>query len=341
MTALGLDQRTEQAYRVALSEPSWTTDALVGSVAQQLGLTSPEARQVVDGLVRRALLRPSDEDRDARLRVVAPSVALESALSQARRLVLDQQQTVDRAAQLLLDLQDRYTSARDAYLDHTVERLTGIDAVRSRLEHLAQNAQQEVLSFLRGTQSPESMRASAPLDEAALARGVALRGIHQHSAVNDPTTMAYLRWLDDLGAEVRTVATLPLQMIIFDREIAVLPLDVEQSGAGAQLVRGSGMVTALLALFESIWASARPVGEPRRGASVELSDTEGEILRILATGATDEVVARQLGVSVRTVRRLTAALMTRYEAQSRFELGVKLGQMGWAPGGLSRRAGIG
>jgi DNA-binding NarL/FixJ family response regulator len=129
-------------------------------------------------------------------------------------------------------------------------------------------------------------------------------------------------------------------MIIFDREIAVLPLDVEQSGAGAQLVRGSGMVTALLALFESIWASARPVGEPRRAAPVELSDTEGEILRILATGATDEVVARQLGVSVRTVRRLTAALMTRYEAQSRFELGVKLGQMGWGHGaGPARRTG--
>ena len=336
MDELGLTGPAEAAYRQALTELTWTTQDLVDHIVAATGSDPCAAHAAVRELVDLHLLRPSDEDRDARLRVVAPVVGLEDRLADARRTALEQQHRLDRAGQLLRELQERYATARELHLEQSIERLTGIDAIRSRLEQLARDARQEVLSFLRGPQTPESMQASRPLDEAALARGVVLRGIHQHSAVNDPTTMAYLRWLTGLGAEVRTVATLPLQMIIADREIAVLPLDVERQSAGAQVVRGSGTVTALLALFESVWAGARPLGERRTGQVVELSDTEQEILRILSGGATDEVVGRQLGVSVRTVRRLTSGLMARYDAQSRFELGVKLGQIGWTPTGTPR-----
>ncbi|WP_247597705.1 LuxR C-terminal-related transcriptional regulator [Streptomyces sp. RKND-216] len=53
------------------------------------------------------------------------------------------------------------------------------------------------------------------------------------------------------------------------------------------------------------------------------------MLDLLTEGMTDEAVARQLGVSVRTTRRITAELMQRLGARSRFEAGVLAAGRGW------------
>jgi DNA-binding NarL/FixJ family response regulator len=43
-------------------------------------------------------------------------------------------------------------------------------------------------------------------------------------------------------------------------------------------------------------------------------------------------VARKLGISVRTSRRITAELMTQLGARSRFQAGVIAGEQGWLQG---------
>lgn len=53
-----------------------------------------------------------------------------------------------------------------------------------------------------------------------------------------------------------------------------------------------------------------------------LSDREWAVLRLLAQGYTDESVARTLGVSLRTARRVAAELMVRLGARSRFQAGL-------------------
>lgn len=55
------------------------------------------------------------------------------------------------------------------------------------------------------------------------------------------------------------------------------------------------------------------------------------MLRLLAAGLTDEAVARRLDVSVRTLRRVTADLMERLEARSRFQAGYLAATRGWLP----------
>ena len=59
------------------------------------------------------------------------------------------------------------------------------------------------------------------------------------------------------------------------------------------------------------------------------SDTVREMLEILQLGVTDDVAAKRLGVSVRTVRRRVAAVMELLGASSRFEAGVRAAQAGW------------
>jgi DNA-binding NarL/FixJ family response regulator len=60
----------------------------------------------------------------------------------------------------------------------------------------------------------------------------------------------------------------------------------------------------------------------------DLTPRQAEIVRLLARGALDESIARQLQVSVRTVRAEVAAILSELGAASRFEAGVRYGA--WA-----------
>jgi DNA-binding NarL/FixJ family response regulator len=48
------------------------------------------------------------------------------------------------------------------------------------------------------------------------------------------------------------------------------------------------------------------------------------IIRLMASGLSDDQIARKLGVHRRTVQRAIAKLMERLNASSRFEAGLKL-----------------
>ncbi|MFJ3231488.1 helix-turn-helix transcriptional regulator [Streptomyces sp. NPDC086787] len=87
---------------------------------------------------------------------------------------------------------------------------------------------------------------------------------------------------------------------------------------------------------------ARRQGGARCGTSgPALTGREREVLELLAAGHLDESIARQLNISVRTCRRVIAALMDRLEARSRFQAGVIAVARGWmdapSPGGPVRR----
>jgi DNA-binding NarL/FixJ family response regulator len=89
------------------------------------------------------------------------------------------------------------------------------------------------------------------------------------------------------------------------------------------------MIAAIRALFDQFWREGVPWGQqPRRGQH-GLTAVEHELLWLLAQGMTDEVAARRLGLSLRTVRRMASELMTRLNAHSRFEAGVRAVHRGW------------
>lgn len=65
--------------------------------------------------------------------------------------------------------------------------------------------------------------------------------------------------------------------------------------------------------------SAPPFGSP----------CDIQILRLLAAGATDESIARHLGISGRTVQRRVRALMDDLGVQTRFQAGVQSALRHW------------
>ncbi|WP_344634454.1 helix-turn-helix domain-containing protein [Kitasatospora cystarginea] len=298
-------------------------------------MTQNQLATALEQLVRIRLLRPA-RDRPAGVRPLPPEAAVGSLLL-AREAELATQQhrlALERAAAAKLIAEYAILSPR---VDQpAVEQLSGLDQVRDFLSDLSRDAQEEVLTFApQGAHLPESIAAARPLDEQLRDRGVKVRTIYLDSARNNPATSDYLTWLTEIGNDVRTVAALPVRMVIFDRRVALVPTESADSSRGAVVLRAEGALAALHALFEAFWSTAtefarRPV-QDHRG----LTPQESAALRLLGEGMTDDAIAKRLGVSPRTARRIAADLMLGLEATSRFQAGLHAAHRGWLPGPTS------
>ncbi|SDH92724.1 regulatory protein, luxR family [Actinokineospora alba] len=323
---LGLDPAAETIYRALLTDPH---DG-VPQLSRRLNLSETAVREALDRLADLQLLRAS-RDAPGTLRPVSPELGLELIVRQQELDLQRRQRELELSRAAAAAAIAEYGELRPNSPTETSERLVGMDAIEAKLEVLAAELTTECLSVMPGgAQSAASLDASRPLDESAIGRGVALLTLYQDSARNDPATHAYARWLTELGGLVRTCPTLPPRMVVFDRTVALVPIDPANSRLGALCTREPGIVSSLVALFERTWSDAIPLGIDRASdVDTGLNAMEKEVLSLLATGLTDEVAGRRLGVSSRSVRRQMAALMDRLGASSRFEAGLKAAQRGW------------
>lgn len=209
-----------------------------------------------------------------------------------------------------------------------VRRVDDRDEIVGILTDLAANARHEVCSALPGgPYGLEYLRSSWTTDVATLHRGVALSALYQGNAVRSPDVLRYLTDFARAGAQVRVSGRLAHRTIIVDREVAVVGVDEDSLSVPFLVVREPAMVRSFHAQFAAQWRVSPSVGLGPEDALA--TETVRETLEILQLGVTDEVAARRLGVSVRTVRRRVAAVMELLGAGSRFEAGVRAAQAGW------------
>jgi DNA-binding CsgD family transcriptional regulator len=178
------------------------------------------------------------------------------------------------------------------------------------------------------------------IDHDNLRRGVRYRILLPEQLRANPVLALRMGRLAPPGAEIRTVPTVPTDATVVDGALAMLPGEGRAAGlavahaAGLAMVRMPSVVGTVVALFEQLWASAAPLTRSDLADGAGLSAREHELLALLSAGCTDESAAARLGISVRTVRRMMAAIMTRLGARSRFQAGLKA-----ADRGLLARAG--
>lgn len=115
------------------------------------------------------------------------------------------------------------------------------------------------------------------------------------------------------------------------------PLDPELA-AGSLLIRTSALLDALYMFFEMVWDRATPLllDGSRPGAGPEADGTADDLTPLLAAGLTDEAIARQLGISRRTLQRRIQALMDTLNVRSRYQAGYVSGRTSTARPGPSR-----
>lgn len=101
------------------------------------------------------------------------------------------------------------------------------------------------------------------------------------------------------------------------------------------MVHPSGLLTALVHLFEREWAQGRPMFTTGAGVREEPAvdqqptDEELEVLALLLAGISDRRAASELGLSIRTVERRVRRLMDLSGVESRLQLGWHAARVGW------------
>lgn len=126
--------------------------------------------------------------------------------------------------------------------------------------------------------------------------------------------------------EIRSLSTRAPSFIMADRDVALAHEVWEPLGESGLLVRVPSLLKIIDLLFGQLWEQTNHA--PGFDARATLTDHELNILRMLKEGATDESVARRIGVSQRTIRRKMSDIMRRLGAHSRFEAGTIAAKQG-------------
>jgi DNA-binding CsgD family transcriptional regulator len=155
-----------------------------------------------------------------------------------------------------------------------------------------------------------------------------MRGLYPSEVLGDSERLAYVRHWADAGETVRLTQRALPSVAVFGDEVALVNTRWAGDPSGTVLVRAPALVALVRALFDEYWARAAPLpGREDNGDSDELGDVR-VVLELLQLGMKDETIARQLGVSLRTVRRRIAALMDDLGVATRFQAGLEAARRG-------------
>jgi DNA-binding NarL/FixJ family response regulator len=141
-----------------------------------------------------------------------------------------------------------------------------------------------------------------------------------------------LRQIMAAGGQVRiSHSVLPHETIIIDQRIAIIAGRHTPAGREYTVTTSPALVAGVNDLFRAAWSAAADFGSYlTRHAPPLLDDSARDVLRALGEGLTDEAASRRLGVSLRTYRRRVADLLLALEADSRFQAGLRAGELGLA-----------
>jgi DNA-binding CsgD family transcriptional regulator len=312
-------------YQILIAD----ADAMITDLGLRLDWPKDRVDLALDHLKHLALIRRSWE-KPSEFRLVSPDVGLAPLLAEREAALCKHEQAVADGRTAAASLIAEYARVHQTRRFESAEELIGLDMIRLSSAELATSCTSEIMAFgTGGSQTQEDMNASRPLDRALLERGIRIRSLYLDSIMNDPPAIAYALWLREMGGMVRTTPYLPARMAIYDRRTALVATGPEHRGNGAVLVQGTELLRSLCTLFDQSWAFALELGTPRRRDQEGLTAQEREILRLLADGNTDAMVARNLGISIRTAQRLVADLASRLGARSRFQIGMRAAEAGW------------
>jgi sugar-specific transcriptional regulator TrmB/DNA-binding CsgD family transcriptional regulator len=313
-----VDEAAERVYRFLLDRPTST----LSDVAADAALPASRVRRAVTTLENMGLVSAAPT-RPRYYTAASPQVALEALVHHQ----LERLSAVRAAAE---QLQERFHATMGARAFEAVELLTGPEAIGQHFTQMEQTAQREIAVLDR---PPYFLPAvlNQRVEAHALRRGIPVRGVYAHQSLELPGRLEQIRTSARVGEQARLIPELPLKVALVD-DSALVPLLAHPGDERALVIHRSALVAGLYLLFELLWEQATPVvlidGAAGPGQSPAGDLPDREIATLLASGLPDKVIARQLGVSLRTVARRVGALMDRLDAKTRFQAGVRAAAQG-------------
>ncbi|KGN34415.1 hypothetical protein N802_12755 [Knoellia sinensis KCTC 19936] len=133
------------------------------------------------------------------------------------------------------------------------------------------------------------------------------------------------------GIDVRLTPHLAFSVLAVDRAAAVIDIShLEPGGGGSLYVQQRQLASALMDMCIGLFSLSTPLPRTPSGPALHrLTQRDGEIIALLAAGASDATIARQLAISQRTVERRVRTIMEELGATTRFQAGTNAVRRGF------------
>jgi DNA-binding CsgD family transcriptional regulator len=318
-----LSAAAEPLYRAAVVSGRTSLEDL----AERAGIDRATAAREVEVLAAIGLL----DVRDGAIEAVAPRIPLEHVAAEHAR-------AADATRQLAAVFADIWSEAGDRLnFVEVISDEVRCEAVQAKL---MDDAASTVDGLCIGPVSPRKAQPGIEIPPTrvvprffeAMQRGVRVRGLYGVSVLEDFQGLSAVHQCIAAGEQARVFARVPLNLMLFDDKRALLAVP-GQSGARRSVivVHESGLLDCLVGLFDVFWQMGVPLSAESQ--VVDAVDSPGpeeqQLLSYLSAGLTDEAIARDLGVSARTIGRRIARLEEVLGANSRFQLAVQASRRGW------------
>jgi hypothetical protein len=325
LDVLGIGEFDERVYRVLLAGPGRPGQ----EIATVMDAPVSEVRLAVTRLESFGLIRRTAHGG---YQPAGPQTALMALLNQRRM----EAETAFAAVQgAVEDLTVEYQAGRlRTDPSSLVEVLSGRDVVNRRVEELTRSISTHMwvldkppyLEWANG--QPDTNETEMDVTTAMISLGVDIRAVYCPESMERPGRFDTVVKLAELGEQSRMLPSLPFKLRIMDRRVALVPL-VGGIYDNLAVVHPSGLLDALMELFEAYWKRAVPIGTVPEPSEDVPGQEDLLLLRMLKAGLKDHAVARQLGISARTATRRIATIMERLGADTRFQAGVEAAKRGW------------
>ncbi|MFF2811138.1 LuxR C-terminal-related transcriptional regulator [Streptomyces sp. NPDC058000] len=326
-------ERADEVFNLLLTESDCPQDR----AAERLGMTSRQFQESLRYLGSMGLVRSS---RGGALPVpVSPETAFALLLDTAEQATadrLDGLRSLRAAFSALADSLPAFQpSGTGAAQSSRIAVRVGQQRIAESMDALAAGARREVLALRPNDRAaPERWEEAERRSVRVLAQGVSLRAVHLRSTPDSTSGQAHLYRLRRAGAQVRLAMTLPFRLTLVDDVQALVTLNADGEEVTALEIHGVVMCRLLRQVFEHCWVYAKRLADVAPGDAQQVSrdgaltDRERMVLRMFAAGLKDSVIARNLGVSDRTLRRTITPLLSKLGADSRFQAGMMAVEQG-------------
>lgn len=320
----GGEAEVQRIYNALLMHPHPTRRALITH-----GFHPERVDAALVVLEARGLVHPSG---GGELEVPPPDLSLHAWATELERQARLSRAGVAEATRLYRNARSEPERESHYAQVRVLRSVNEIGAVSSEIMGMLR----EQVSVMR-TNSPRTRALfGAPRDDHA-APTLSTEGLPVETvAVYDTTVLEIegavetLQVRQSAGEDARLTPTLPFSALVVDTSAALIDCsNLDPSGSGSLLVLAPAAVAGFRALVRTFHTIGVPIPSPtERPKLTTLAARDGLILSLLATGASDATIARQAGISQRTVERRVAVLLQTLGAVTRFQAGVEAARRG-------------
>jgi len=307
-------------YRTVLAAGTITAK----EIAKILKIPDAEVEASLQQLERLGVVSESTSITGA-FRAVSAQMAftrtVESLISNLGQQIRD----VNEIARVITETRDAGITSSEQ--SPSIQIIVGSDNVTACLEAITNAAVRSVDSLVPELPEPRSLKLAFSGDSDLAKRSLRLRAIYPEAARFEPSIRNYIRSIGGSATEIRTNSVAPVRLVIADSKVALIRFGKPNSFQRGIVIRQPDIVVALDELYEALWVQSTVLDVTN--TSNDLSNRQIAILNSLMLRASDEAIARDLGLSVRTVRRDISEMYQLANTQTRFGLGVQAHLRGW------------